>query len=640
MLLSFAGAAGNRRSYFSLQTITIKKTAIALLAWCCCMAANAQTASIYPPNWWPGMQWNKVQLMVHGEKIAEQFPMIKVPPSGVKLATGVWLMKINRVENPNYIFLDISIDATAKPCKFKFPFLKNINLEYELKPRRKGKGTAYAQGVTAKDFIYLILPDRFSNGDPANDRIPGMRDQTLNRDTVFNRHGGDLKGIQNHLDYIKDLGVTTLWLNPVIENDRPERTEHGYAFTDHYKIDRRLGGEKAYQDLIDATHKAGMKMIQDAVYNHVDINHITIADKPMKDWVHNWDTYTNTTYKDQVEFDPYASDIDKKKFTDGWFSKEMADLNQNNPYVANYLIQHALWTVETFGIDGWRIDTYSYNDLPFMNRCNKALMDEYPKLTLFGETWFHGVPNQAYYVQSNLNIPFKSNLPGATDFQTLWSIQAAMTQDFGWTEGVNKLYTTLAQDFLYKDPTRNVVFLDNHDISRFFSVVGENVDKYRSALSWLFTCRGIPEMYYSSEFATTGTTSPNDGYVRLDFPGGWAGDKINKFEKNGRTERDDSIWNHVHALANFRKTSSALSTGKMMQYVPVDGVYVYFRYDAKQTVMVAMNTSKTGKTISIKDYAERTNGFNRYVNISTGEKGALKDFTLGSYQAAVLELLK
>jgi glycosidase len=603
-------------------------------------AAFAQETKVYPGHWWTGMKWNKVQLMVHGANIADQFPMIKMGPGGVRLAAGVRLVKINRVENPNYVFLDLVIDANAKPGKFSFPFLKDTKIEYELKPRRKGRGTDFAQGVTSKDFIYLVLPDRFSNGDPSNDRIPGMRDQTLNRDTVFNRHGGDLKGIQNHLDYIKNMGVTTLWLNPVLENDRPERTEHGYAFTDHYTIDRRLGGEKAYQELIDATHEMGMKMIQDAVYNHVDENHITVLDKPMKDWLHNWPEHTNTTYKDQVAFDPYASDIDKKKLVDGWFNRQMPDLNQQNPFVANYLIQHAIWTVEEFGIDGWRIDTYAYNDLPFMNRCNKALMDEYPRLTLFGETWFHGVPNQAYFVQNNLNLPFKSNLQAATDFQTLWGIQDAMTKDFGWTDGVNKLYTILAQDFLYKDPSRNVLFLDNHDVARFFSVIGENVDKYKSSLSFLLTCRGIPQLYYGSEFATTGFTSPNDGYVRLDFPGGWPGDAVNKFERGGRTEKDNAIFDHLQALANFRKTSSALTTGKMMQYVPVDGVYVYFRYDAKQTIMVVMNTAKTDKQISIADYAERTNGFTRFTNITTKEKGSLNNFTLGSYQTVVLELQK
>ena len=594
----------------------------------------------YPTNWFTGMKWNKLQVMVHGDHIADNIPMIKMGPGGVKLATGVSLVKINRVENPNYVFLDLVIDATAKPGKFTFPFLKTISLQYELKARREGKGRSYAQGVNSSDFMYLILPDRFSNGDPTNDKVPGMRDQSLNRDTVFNRHGGDLQGITNHLQYLQELGVTTLWLNPVLENDMPDRTEHGYAFTDHYKIDPRLGGEKAYQQLIDSVHARGMKIIQDAVYNHVGIYHFTIQDMPMKDWVHQWPVYTNSNYKDQAVFDPYAATIDKKKMTDGWFTKQMPDLNQSNEYVANFLIQHAVWTVEAFGIDGWRIDTYGYNDLPFMNRCNKALMDDFPQITMFGETWVHGVPNQSYFAQNNYNISFKSNLQATTDFQTLWGIQDAMTKDFGWSDGVNNLYTTLAQDFVYKDPMRNVIFLDNHDMTRFYSFVNEDMDKYKSSLCWLFTCRGIPEIYYGDELATTGTTSPNDGYVRLDFPGGFPGDKLNKFELSGRTVKDYEIWRQVHALANFRKNSSAIGYGKMVQYVPEDGVYVYFRYDDKQTIMVVMNTSKSDKVISYGKYAERTTGFATATDIITKNKTDLKDFTLGSYKTVVLELRK
>jgi len=605
-----------------------------------CIAQSNDAYKFYPTNWWTGMKMNKIQLMVHGDKVADHFPMIKMGPKGVQLAKGVALTGIERVENPNYIFLDIAIDATAKPGKFTFPFVKDLNLEYELKPRRKNLGKDYAQGVTAKDFVYLIMPDRFSNGDESNDRVAGMRDQSLRRDTVFNRHGGDLKGVQNHLDYLEQLGVTAIWLNPVLENDMPNRTEHGYAFTDHYKIDPRLGGEKAYQELIDATHAKGMKIIQDAVYNHVGSYHITVVDPPMKDWLHQWDTYTNTTFKDQVIFDPYASKKDVKQMVDGWFSKTMPDLNQNNPYVANFLIQHAVWTVENFGIDGWRIDTYAYNDLEFMNRCNQALMDEYPQLTLFGETWYHGVPNQSYFVQNNYNIPFKSNLQACTDFQTLWAITDAMTRDFGWTDGVNNLYTTLAQDFVYKDPTRNVIFLDNHDMARFYTVVGENLDKYKSSLSWLLTCRGIPQIYYGDEIATTGTTSPNDGYVRLDFPGGWKNDAVNKFTIAGRTQTDQAIYQHLATLANFRKASSALTTGKMMQFVPVDGVYVYFRYDNKQTVMVVMNTSKTEKTIAFDKYAERTNGFTKYTDVISKAISDMMPFTLGSYQTKVMELMK
>ncbi|HMI77364.1 MAG TPA: alpha-amylase family glycosyl hydrolase, partial [Ferruginibacter sp.] len=568
------------------------------------------------------------------------FPMIKMGPGGVKLATGVSLLKIDRVENPNYIFLDLVIDANAKPGKFSFPFVKNMDIQYELKPRRKGKGHDYAQGVTSRDFIYLIMPDRFSNGDPSNDKVPGMRDQSLNRDTIFNRHGGDLKGVQDHLDYLQGLGVTTIWLNPVLENDMPDRTEHGYAFTDHYKIDPRLGGDKAYKELIGAMHAKGMKMIQDAVYNHVGLYHHTVQDMPMKDWLNQWPKYTNTTYKDQVLFDPYASNRDSKIMSDGWFTRMMPDMNHNNPYVANFLIQHALWTVEEFGIDGWRIDTYAYNDLQFMNRCNKALMDEYPQLTMFGETWVHGVPNQSYFVQNNFNIPYKSNLQASTDFQTLWGITDAMTKDFGWNDGVNKLYTALAQDFVYKDPMRQVIFLDNHDISRFFSVVNEDITKYQSALTWLLTSRGIPQIYYSDELATTGTTNLSDGYVRLDFPGGWAGDKLNKFSIAGRTQKDQEIYQHIATLANYRKTSSAITTGKFMQFVPEDGVYVYFRYDDKQTVMVVMNTAKEQKKVSLERYAERTKGFTKMKQVLTGKVTGLEDFSLDTKASVVYELLK
>lgn len=618
----------------------MKKIVFALVLIIISCPVFSQDYQCYPTHWWTGMKWNKLQVMVHGKNVANNFPMIKMGPGGMKLATGVRLTKINRVENPNYVFLDISIDASAKPGTFRFPFVRNMDLQYELKPRRSGNGTSFAQGVTSKDFMYLIMPDRFSNGDESNDRVAGMRDQTLRRDTVFNRHGGDLKGIENHLDYLQSLGVTALWLNPVIENDMDDRTEHGYAFTDHYKIDRRLGGEKAYRELIDAMHRKGMKMIQDAVYNHVGIRHITVEDLPMKDWLHQWPEYTNTTYKEQTLFDPYASAADKKRMVDGWFTKQMPDINQSNPYVANFLIQHALWTVEEFGIDGWRIDTYAYNDLSFMNRCNQALMDEYPKLTLFGETWYHGVPNQSYFVQNNLNLPFKSNLQAATDFQALWGITDAMTKDFGWTDGVNRLYTILSQDFMYKDPMRNVLFLDNHDMTRFFSTVNEDVEKYKTAINWLLTCRGIPQTYYGDEIAMTGTTSPNDGYVRLDFPGGWKGDTQNKFTSAGRNAKENEVWNHMATLANYRKTSSAITTGNMVQFVPEDGVYVYFRYNNKQTVMVVMNTSKETKNISLKRFAERTNGFSAMKNIISGTVSGINDFSLDSYKSSVFELIK
>ena len=604
--------------------------------------AQNETLKVYPTHWWTGMKWNKLQLMIHSESsnsVWADKSVVNINYPGVKL------LKVTKPENRKYVFLDLEISSAAKPGKIKIDFnfidpKERFTINYELKARPAGNGTAYAQGVTSRDLMYLIMPDRFSNADESNDRIPGMKDQTLRRDTVFNRHGGDLKGVENKLDYLTSMGVTAVWLNPVLENDMKDRTEHGYAFTDHYTIDPRLGGEAAYTSLINAAHKKGIKIIQDAVYNHVGIEHITVVDPPMKNWLHQWDNFTQTSYKDQVLFDPYASDREKKIMSDGWFVRSMPDLDQQNPFVANFLIQHALWTVQEFGIDGWRIDTYAYNDLPFMNRCNAALEADFPKITMFGETWVHGVINQSYFCQNNYDIPFKSNLQAVTDFQTLWGITDAMTKDFGWTDGVNKLYTNLAQDFVYKDPMRNVIFLDNHDLSRFYSVIGEDVAKYKSSMDWLLTCRGIPQLYYGNEILMTGVTSPNDGYVRQDFPGGWKNDSSNKFTAAGRTEKENDVWNYISRLANFRKTSSAITTGKMMQFIPEDGVYPYFRYDDKQTIFVVLNTAKEKKTIKVKRLEERTKGFSKMRNIHTGETIAVGDFELEAKGSAVFELVR
>lgn len=590
----------------------------------------------YPTHWWTKMKYSNIQIMVHGKDVANSNAYSISYP-------GVHLQKVHKVENPNYLFLDVDISSDARPGTFYITSTsgkKKSKIAYTLKARKAGNGTQWAKGVTSKDLIYLIMPDRFSNGDTTNDRVAGMRDQSLNRDTVFMRHGGDLKGVENHLSYLETLGVTVIWLNPVIENDMPDRTEHGYAFTNHYKVDPRLGGDAAYHSLVESAHKKGMKIIQDAVYNHVGSYHFTVLDPPMKDWLHQWPEYTNTTYKEQTIFDPYASKIDRKKMQDGWFVPSMPDLNQQNPFVENFLIQHAIWTVEEFGIDGWRIDTYAYNDLHFMNRCNTALVNEYPKMTMFGETWVHGVINQAYFVQNKFDIPFKSNLQAATDFQLLWSITDVMTKDFGWTDGVNKLYNTLAQDFVYKDPNRNVIFLDNHDLSRFYSVIGGDMKKYKAALSWLFTCRGIPQLYYGNEIGMEGFTSPSDGYVRKDFPGGWPGDPQNKFLEEGRTAHEDSIYQWIKILANFRKKSSAITLGKMMQYVSAEGEYVYFRYDKDQTIMVAMNTAKKPLDIKIENYRERTDGFSKMKNIINGETKPLTDFTLQPMESGAWELQK
>ena len=597
----------------------------------------AQYAKLYPTNWWVGMKWNKVQVLVYGAYDGFNKETVHINYPGVKL------LKTIALENGKYMALDIEVATNTKPGDVVIEFLQNGKahaVKWPLEKRRTGNGITYAQGVNSTDLVYLLMPDRFSNGDESNDHIAGMLDQSLNRNKIYDRHGGDLQGVINHLDYLQKMGITTLWMTPVLENDQPNRTEHGYAFTDHYAIERRLGGAEKYLALSDALHKRGMKLIQDAVYNHVGSKHITFLDQPMKDWYHQWPKFTGTSYKDQPLFDPYAAKSDAKKTVDGWFTSEMPDLNQSNPYVANYLIQHAIWSVEKFGVDGWRIDTYIYNDLPFMNRCNKALTDEYPKMTMFGETWVHGTAAQAYFVENKIDVPFKSNLQGATDFQALmYGIQPALKQDFGWTEGVNKLYTTLSNDFLYKDANRNCVFLDNHDLTRILSDVGGDIEKVKTGIAWLLTTRGIPQLYYGTEVLMKGEKNPDDGNVRLDFPGGWKGDTKNAFTGDGLTEEEKDMQQYVTILANFRKKSSAITKGAFMQYVPDDGLYIYFRYDAKQTIMCVMNTSNKNKEVDFSNFTERTSGYKAGKNIVTGVTVANK-FTIPAKRMWILELSK
>lgn len=568
---------------------------------------------VYPTNWWVGMKWNKVQLMVRSTGIKSSVKNVEISYPGVKLE------KTDKVEGSNYLFLNLVISPSAKPGTVKIKFNRinqqPISVDFELKPRRKGNGTAYAQGVNSQDFIYLIMPDRFSNGDYSNDRIKGYKDQSLNRDSMYDRHGGDIQGVINHLDYLKDLGVTTVWLTPILDNDMPNRTEHGYAITNHYKVDARHGGNEAYIRLGDELHKRGMKLIQDAVYNHCGLYNFFVQDLPMKDWLHQWPNYTQTNYKDQTLFDTHNSEIDKKIMADGWFTRQMPDLNQSNPYVSNFLIQNAIWSIEEFGVDGWRIDTYIYCDQPFMNRCNQALADEYPKMTEFGEVWVHGTANEAYFTKNNLNVPFKSNATGVCDFQCLFDgIQPALKDK----NGVEKLYQTISNDFLYKDPMNNVIFLDNHDMTRFYSEVGEDLDKLKMGIGWLLTERGTPEMYYGTEILLKGISNP-DGKVRGDFIGGWKEDKQNKFTAQGRTEKENEIFNWTRTIANFRKNSSAIKTGKLMQFAPDREVYTYFRYDNKQTVMVVMNPTDQEKNVRLAHFEERTKGFTNAKNIVTGE---------------------
>ncbi len=568
---------------------------------------------IEPLFWYSGMNNPEVQLMVYGKNIGKTAVEINHP--------GVKIKQAHQVENPDYLFLDLVVGKEAQPGKFTIRFKSADNNElqyaYELKPRNKG---IKAQGVGTKDLIYLIMPDRFANGDTGNDVIPGLLDKEIRRDSMYYRHGGDLKGIISKLDYLQELGVTTLWLNPVLTNDMQEASYHGYAQTENYHIDPRFGGNEAYLQLSEALHRRGMKLIKDIVHNHFGLNHWTVVNPPFKNWVNQWPSYTNTNYKDQAIFDPYASDSDKSTMVNGWFVPSMPDMNQHERFVRNYITQSHIWWIEYAGIDGFRLDTYPYNDLNYMAEWAKKITDEFPDFTFFGETWVHGVPNQAAFTEGNvMKQGIDTGLQGVTDFQLHFAIIEALNGDFGWTTGVNKLYSVLASDYVYKNPAKNVIFLDNHDISRFFSVIGEDHDKYKAALSWLLTYRGIPQLYYGAEILMKNFSNP-DGLVRSDFPGGWPGDTVDKFTSEGRTPAENEIVDLIKSLAAYRKKYDVLATGKLMHYVPVDGVYVYFRYDDEKTVMVIMNTSGKETTVETSRFTERIKSFSTARNLVTNQQ--------------------
>lgn len=602
---------------------------------------KAAITRVDPTNWWVGMKNQNLQLLVYGPNAGTLNYSIDYP--------GVELVKSQKVENPNYAFLDLTIAASTKPGSFNITGQngkQKLTRKYELKARnQEPKG----QGLTSADFIYLVLPDRFSNGDPKNDKFKDLADPKADRSNPFLRHGGDIQGIQNHLNYFQELGVTALWLNPVIENNQPLTDEggqmrsayHGYAFTDHYAVDKRLGGNEVYRKFVQAAHARGLKVVQDAVYNHVGINHWFIKDQPSKDWVHQFPAYTNTSHKFQPIIDPNGSKADWTVMMNGWFTPFMPDLNQTNPLVANYLIQNAIWVVENFGIDAWRIDTYMYNDDQFMNACNQALLDEYPNIHIFGESWVNNVVAQSRFTRNNINFPFKSNQPGTLDFVLFNGINDGLNQKFGWDEGVSKVHQILAQDAVYENSMKLVTFLDNHDMNRYFSVIGEDFDKYKMGLTWLLTTRGIPSLYYGTEILMKNFKDPSDAEVRRDFPGGFAGDKENKFTAAGRNARENEAFNFVKKLATYRKNTPALHSGKLMQFVPQDGLYVYFRYDESKTIMVATNTTDKEVDMKTERFAERLNGFTKGKNILTDAPlASLATIKVPAKTAIVVELQK
>lgn len=578
---------------------------------------------IFPPNWWIGMENPTVEIMIYGNDIQTEKVLIN--------HAGVEIKNISKVENPNYLFVELDV-SKAKAGKFDIE-LKGANatkFSFELKTR--ANKSSHVQGLSSKDVMYLIMPDRFANGDKSNDSFDYMTQKGIDRTKILSRHGGDLQGIIDHLDYLQNLGVTALWLNPVQTNDEPYESYHGYAITDHYSIDPRLGDNELYKKLVDEAHKRGIKIVMDIIQNHAGHNHFFIKDLPSKDWINAWDEFTRTTYRAPALLDPYASDADKKRMSDGWFDHHMPDLNQRNPHVAKFLIQNTIWWVEYSGLDGFRIDTYAYPDIDFSKEWMQQLFAEYENLGVFGETWVHGIPIQNFFIE-------ETNVPGVTDFQLYYAINDALNNEQGWTSGIAKLYYTLAQDVEYANPWKNVVFLDNHDLSRYTSTTGDNIDKWKQGITWLLTTRGIPMLTYGTEHFMKGAGGGFGEGGRKDFPGGWKEDKVNYFDANNLEGNEKVAYDYLHKLLNYRKNSSALTTGTLKQFIPEDGVYVYFRKSANQKIMVVMNASDHTKTLSLNRFTEELKAEKSLKNVLSNEVvSELNQLNLQARETLVFEV--
>lgn len=588
-------------------------------------------ARIEPASWWIGMQSPKLELLIYDKDIAAG-TTVKINHAGVTIDY------VEREANPNYLFVGLDIAPTTKAGDFQvMVYGQNGQLLKQYDYRLAAKGTALShlsatlksepgqaeatKAISSKDLIYLIMPDRFANGDRKNDSVEGTQQKGVDRKKLLFRHGGDLLGIMEHLDYLEELGVTALWLNPVLENDQPYESYHGYAITDHTKIDPRFGTNEQYRQLVELAHERGMKVIMDVIFNHVGDQHWQIRDLPSKDWIHQWPEFTKTTYRATTLLDPHASEQDRTLMTDGWFDNHMPDLNQQNPHLARYLIQNSIWWTAYTGQDGYRIDTYAYPDPVFMAEWNRRMLEEFPRLGIFGETWVHGPAVQAWFTGSEtLHPEFNTHLPGVTDFQLYYAINEALSQDPGWTNGVMRIYYTLAQDYLYQDPNQNVVFLDNHDLARIFTVVDQDMTKFKSALALLMTTRGIPMLYYGTELGFTGAGGAFGEGGRVDFPGGWRKDEVNLFEPKDRTTQQQEIFDYVKRLANYRKKSEALTVGKLTQFVPRDGVYVYFREAGEEKVMVVFNGNSKDRTVDFGGYADLIGGRKLGNDLTTGQR--------------------
>jgi len=579
---------------------------------------SAQQLSIEPAFWWSGMQESELQLMVYGSNIADYKAAITSP--------HVYLKESVALESPNYklLYLDIS---KSVPETFDIVFTngkKKITIPYELKQRDPSRKNV--KGFDSSDVLYLIMPDRFANGDPTNDQLPMRMPYKVDRNDPNARHGGDLKGISDHLDYLHNLGVTAIWLNPVLENDMDGGSYHGYATTNYYRVDPRFGSNDEYVKLIEDTHAKGMKVVMDMIFNHCGSDHPWMKDIPSKDWFNNLDPYVQTTHVKEVYYDLYASQYDTKQMTDGWFVPSMPDLNQRNRHVAKYLIQNSIWWIEYAGVDGIRQDTYPYADYQMMIDWCRAIENEYPNYNIVGEAWYNNPVGTAFWQKdSKLNNKENTQLKSVMDFRLMGLAHSAFFEETGeWGGGLRNIYEHMATDYVYPDIYNVLRFLDNHDTDRFLPEMPKNLDSFKQGITFLLTIPGIPQIYYGTELLMNGNKSRSDGDIRKDVPGGWPNDSVDQFTAEGRSELQNEAFNFMQKLLKWRQGNEILAKGKMKHYVPQNGVYVYERSLGDQRLLVFMNGTSGEVTINLDRYAESIKGMSSAKDFLSG-----KTITLG-----------
>lgn len=573
---------------------------------------SAQQINIEPAFWWSGMEEPELQLMVYGKDIADYKPTLT--------SKEIYLKEVVTLESPNYLLLYLDI-SNSKPETFDIVFSngkKKITIPYELKQRDPSRRNI--KGFDSSDVLYLIMPDRFANGDPSNDQIPMRMPYKVDRNDPNARHGGDLKGISDHLDYLSELGVTAIWLNPVLENDMKGGSYHGYATTDYYRIDPRLGTNEEYVKLIADAHDKGMKVVMDMIFNHCGSDHPWMNDVPSKDWFNDLDHYVQTSHMKEVYFDNYASEYDKKRMTDGWFVPSMPDLNQRNRHVAKYLIQNSIWWIEYAGVDGIRQDTYPYADYDMMVDWVDAVEKEYPSYNIVGEAWLNNIIGTSFWQRNSPINPKNTKLKSVMDFKFMGLSHTAFFEETGeWGGGLHGIYDHMTYDFMYPDIYNVLRFLDNHDTDRLLKEYPTDLSGWKQAVTFLLTIPGTPQIYYGTELLMHGNKSKSDGYIRLDVPGGWPDDKVNHFTREGRDDIQNEAFDFLSKLLHWRRNNDLIANGSMKHYVLQNGVYVYERYIGNRNVLIFMNGGKNEVEINLDRYAESIKGRNEWTDFLSGD---------------------